>query len=503
MNEKQAIVYITDDNYVDITLVSMKSALLRVKSNLVVYVICNNVSDGNKERLLISDRVKLIDYEGDRLSEYSGYGHLTSTMFVKFDIANIINEDKCLYLDGDTIVNCDLSMLLACSMEGYYAAVVKDFWCAAGNQPKSQYLEGTLGTNMVFNSGVMLLNLKKMRDDGISELLHKTKMTCGNDDIGDQPILNTVFCGKVLYLPIRYNVPLANIRYGRQDVYRNVLEYNRVFLTSYDSIESLVKDAAVFHLFGPKDNLYGKPIVRSLVDAVESEFENWNPDESMRLLVRGKTLIFSNVCRFTRKDDFEEAVKRLNIYEQDTIICMNTAPWINNFIDIIPQCRIITLHRFNRNVGGWFGSLDMEKTQKRTNRISEILMLDNGGNLFTFDGFFKFHINIGEYPEGKIPTTGFFALMFAKQIGLKNIELINFYGSGDHSTPHYSCHDWDIEEQLMADENHIFLEPRKQQEPEKKAPTIDIDDGFGIKVPSPRNVSFLPRINVQRKYSNW
>ena len=482
MNEKFAIVYATDDNYVDCTLVSMKSVLLRVKGDIVVYVICNNVSESNKERLLIADEVKLIDYDGKRLSEYFGYGHLTNTMFVKFDLANLIDEDKCMYLDGDTIVNGDLSMLMSCNLEGYYAAVVKDFWCASGNRPISRYIDGEFGTDRIFNSGMMLLNLKKMRHDRISELLHHTKEMCGKEDVGDQPILNYVFGSDVFYLPIRYNVPLANIRYGRQGIYRDVSEYNKVYSTNYGNMEELVKDAAVYHFFGDNENSYTKPIVKNLVDEIDREFSCWNPKEIRRLQRIGKTFIFSNVCRFTNRSDFAVAVKRLNICLQDTIICMNTAPWLNNFIDDIPPCRIITMHRFNRNVGGWFGSIDIERVQKRTGRISEIFMLDNGGNLFTFDGFFKTHIATEGYPEGKMPTTGFFALMFAKQVGLPNIELVNFYGSGDHSTPHFTCHDWDIEERLMANENHVFLEPIAKQCQSQEQTNIDMD-GFGYSRP--------------------
>lgn len=497
MKNSSAIVYITDNNYIDCTLISLKSLLVHTFGENKIYIVCNGVSDENKKRLLVADNVHLIDYDGDRLAEYSGYGYLTNTMFIKFDLPYIIEEDKCMYLDGDTIVNGDLSGLIACDMEGYYAAVVKDFWCASGNRPLSKYIDGPFGLERIFNSGVMLLNLRKMREDGISELLHQTKAMHSKEDIGDQPILNYVFGSEVFYLPIRYNVPLANIRYGRNDLYRVVSEYNRVYSTNYGSIEELVSDAIVYHFFGLNENSYTKPIVRELVRTVEESFSEWNPEEVKRLSRRGKTLIFSNVCRFTRREDFREAVKRLNIYEQDTIICLNTAPWITCFIDDIPPCRIITIHRFNRNIGGWFGAVDVERVQKRTNRISEILMLDNGGNLFTFDGYFKRSIRLENYSEGKMPTTGFFAVLFAKQAGMKNIELINFYGQNDSSTPHYTCHDWSAEEQVLSTENHVFLEPKPQKQETGSENYVD-SDGFGYSRPSLKRKTtpeVLPRIS--------
>ena len=98
------IAYITDDNYVEYTLFSLKSLLKHVEDDINIYIICNSVSDANKRKLEIDGRIKLIDYNGKDAKRFTGRRYLTNTMFIKFELPNILNVDTCLYLDGDTIV---------------------------------------------------------------------------------------------------------------------------------------------------------------------------------------------------------------------------------------------------------------------------------------------------------------------------------------------------------------------------------------------------------------
>ncbi|MCK7489743.1 MAG: hypothetical protein MZU79_05535 [Anaerotruncus sp.] len=88
--------------------------------------------------------------------------YVTSAAYLKFDLPDLIpNQDKVLYLDGDIIIQKDLSDLFEINIKDYYAGAVKDIGL----------IDNDLNIKNYFNSGVMLLNLKLMRENNASTAL--------------------------------------------------------------------------------------------------------------------------------------------------------------------------------------------------------------------------------------------------------------------------------------------------------------------------------------------
>ena len=73
--------------------------------------------------------------------------------------------DKILYLDSDILVFKDLSELYHTDLTNNYAAAVLDLAQSA------EARNPVLGTKSYFNAGVVLFNLKKMRQDNMTEKL--------------------------------------------------------------------------------------------------------------------------------------------------------------------------------------------------------------------------------------------------------------------------------------------------------------------------------------------
>ena len=165
------------------------------------------------------------------------------------------------------------------------------------------------------------------------------------------------------------------------------------------------------------------------------------------------------MCRFETHKDFREAIAELKIRHADLLIFLNTAPWLTRFIEDIPPARVQTIHRFRRNASGWWGLDEILGLKEKTSRDYEILLLDNQGDISSLQGELKARVVLANYPQGKIPTTGFYAFQYARLMGYPSINLVNFYGSGDHSTPHFKPHGWDYEEMTLAKESHISFEP--------------------------------------------
>ena len=125
--------------------------------------------------------------------------YFTDFALVKLMLSEIINEDKVLYIDADAIVLKDISNLWKYNIDDYYVAGVRDFGII-----KRGIIEVLPISNRYINSGVVLFNLKKMREDSIQgkmfDLINTKKLK-----YPDQDALNIICHEKVYLLPIFYN----------------------------------------------------------------------------------------------------------------------------------------------------------------------------------------------------------------------------------------------------------------------------------------------------------
>lgn len=83
----------------------------------------------------------------------------------KFRIAEILkNLDKVLYVDGDVLFMKDISELYKTDIGDNYAVVTPESFMVANIIPNSCRRIG-INHSIYFNSGLMLINLKKFRED--------------------------------------------------------------------------------------------------------------------------------------------------------------------------------------------------------------------------------------------------------------------------------------------------------------------------------------------------
>ena len=127
--------------------------------------------------------------------------------------------DRVLYLDaGDTLVVVDIAPYYTCDFEDNFLRVTGQKYMLENGMPelfslddligREDYLEGIL--EGVFNSGSYMINLKKMREEGIDisyyykfmEQLCRRKQSPEKEApvyFGDQGLLSAVFIGKLKY----------------------------------------------------------------------------------------------------------------------------------------------------------------------------------------------------------------------------------------------------------------------------------------------------------------
>lgn len=201
------IVFICDDKYAMPTGVAMQSIIANKNKStkLEINIIANNISEENLNKLKgISAKNMILNIiESKNKYENIGINHeyVSKTAMLKFDLPEILKKyDKILYLDSDVLVMNDLTNFYNTDLENSYAAVVKDMLAMEDNKDNIH-----LGLNNYFNSGVMLLNLKKLREDKISDKLIQAKIEDKRKCYMDQDAFNIVFADRVKFMPPEFN----------------------------------------------------------------------------------------------------------------------------------------------------------------------------------------------------------------------------------------------------------------------------------------------------------
>ena len=206
------VVFITDDNYAMPTTVAITS--LKVNRNPAVqykvFVLAVDIAQEHQEKMLSLGEdgfeVSVLEREISRqmLDMKQVRGRVTPSAMLKFDIPLIFKDyDKILYLDSDVLIERDLSELFHTDITDCYAAVVKDIMTYRSADKHLKWLQ--FQPEAYFNSGVLLLNLDKMRQDDIAYRLVDYRRY-GLNRFTDQDALNVVFDVNVRYISPYYNL---------------------------------------------------------------------------------------------------------------------------------------------------------------------------------------------------------------------------------------------------------------------------------------------------------
>ncbi len=175
----------------------------------------------------------------DSLNYKNATAHVSNTAYYRFYLPEIFPKlDKLLYLDGDIIVRDSLEGLFDIDLEDKYAAVCKDI---GGENYPAPYND-RLSANLLgyFNSGIMLLNLKKIREDNVIPKLEEYVLR-ENPAIMDQDALNVVFNCDVKWFNFSYNMVYGSwLRSSVEDM-RDYYDLNS------NSVEEIYTDAKILH----------------------------------------------------------------------------------------------------------------------------------------------------------------------------------------------------------------------------------------------------------------
>ena len=239
------IAYSSDDNYSQHLGVSMLSLFENNKNfeSITVYIIENNISKTNKSKLLnIADQysreIVFIDFRNyEKELNLNMESFISISSYARLFLSEIINDDKVIYLDCDSIVNGSLEELWNLNISEYYVAGVED--------TVSEYTKKKVGLNIddkYINAGMLLINLEKWRQNDIkSKFIEFIDYYNGNVFHHDQGTINGVLKDKILILHPKYNLMTTFITMSREEImkYYKLKEYYSESIINEAKLESI------------------------------------------------------------------------------------------------------------------------------------------------------------------------------------------------------------------------------------------------------------------------
>lgn len=153
--------------------------------------------------------------------------------------------DRCIYVDGDVLICRDLSELFDLDIDSYYIGAVRDIE-AAKYITRFDYKSSRPNPDNYINAGVLVMNLKKIREDN----LVRTFLDLAKERLifADQDIINIACKDKILFLELKYN---ALVKYRFLNYKEN---HYSDFITKYFSVEEIheaIDHPAIIHYAQP------------------------------------------------------------------------------------------------------------------------------------------------------------------------------------------------------------------------------------------------------------
>jgi lipopolysaccharide biosynthesis glycosyltransferase len=190
------------------------------------------------------------------------------------------NVERVLYLDADALAQKDLTELYEVELNNAALGVVKDF----GKFRHHLKAGGTAATFKHFNSGVLVMDLPKLRELKFQEnCIMETEISArAHEFSSDQEVMNSFMQSHVQYLDPKFNLAPHFIWHSQEwfksDMFSNINEWNKIYNTHYKSTDELLSSSLIWHFNGDKKANRGSKPIRETMERAElklAEFEFW------------------------------------------------------------------------------------------------------------------------------------------------------------------------------------------------------------------------------------
>jgi lipopolysaccharide biosynthesis glycosyltransferase len=207
-----------DKNYKIHLNVMLKSLDCNIKKDCKaeVYILYSGITKKDKYNFnesLNNLKLNWIKVDEEIFQSYKVDRHVTAAAYYRLLIQKLIpqNVDKIIYLDSDLVVMHDICELWNINIKGEYVGavyeVIKESMYVSSPAGLPIYKKIGLNPNQrIFNTGVMIINLKKWREENVSEKA-MDYLSKYRDEIlwWDQDALNAIIAGRIYELNPQWN----------------------------------------------------------------------------------------------------------------------------------------------------------------------------------------------------------------------------------------------------------------------------------------------------------
>jgi len=255
------VVYSTDENYVKLTAVSMAS-LLKHNANVRVVVLTNAVKPDSVAFLQalchrMGGAFEVIDVASrlQKLKDAQANGYTSYSIYARFYIPELLKEDRCLYIDSDTLVVGAIEALYNMPLNGKVCAI--GYEC---QRVEYKRLIGLAPDKPYFNSGVLLIDRDAWQKRHCTERLLAAISNAPRFSIfPDQDLIARVLSEDVAILPPQYNFLTHFQMFKTQKDVLKVMGASPNIWYSSEAYAAARKAPVIHHFLG---NTLGRPWFR-------------------------------------------------------------------------------------------------------------------------------------------------------------------------------------------------------------------------------------------------
>ncbi|MBE6984539.1 MAG: glycosyltransferase family 8 protein [Ruminococcaceae bacterium] len=220
MKPEIPVFFSIDDAYAPFLATALRSAIDNSSKNRSyrAIVLYQSLSEENRKRIASLAQAhfavefvpmqKGLESIADRLSNRLRFDCFTLTIYFRLFIPAMFEQyDRGIYIDSDVVLLGDLAELFDTDIGDHYIGACNDL-SVLQVQPLCEYMENVVGVQAqrYVNSGVLLMNLKKLRQANLDRHFLQLLNRYHFDSVApDQDYLNALCSGKIYYLDSKWN----------------------------------------------------------------------------------------------------------------------------------------------------------------------------------------------------------------------------------------------------------------------------------------------------------
>jgi len=201
-----------------------------------------------------NSKLTFLDISKEAYAHFPTVAHISAPAYYRISIPELfdLSVTRAIYLDCDLIIKADLQELWNTDLENHPIGAIE-------NVSNNTYKASLLNQSDYFNSGVLIIDLQKWREQDIPNRVREFKINHPElISTNDQCALNGVFKGDWKRLPIKWNF--------QSGLYRKSTQSKRLLKSDEDTIWS----PNIIHYIG-----WSKPWLKPCYHPLSSEYDRY------------------------------------------------------------------------------------------------------------------------------------------------------------------------------------------------------------------------------------